>query len=66
MIAVTLLYPLILLKTRVQSSPRGTSPIHILTDILKTKGLGGLYKGLEVQLLKGVLNQGLTMMTKQR
>ena len=29
-------------------------------------GFGGLYQGLEAQVFKGFLSQGLSMMTKQR
>lgn len=79
--AVTILYPLILIKTRVQSarkakdlpgsqpsksSPSQTSPINIASEIIKREGVKGLYQGLEAQLIKGVISQGLTLSTKQR
>jgi len=68
-IAVTLLYPLMLIKTRLQSSHNmdgGTSISKIIREVVQRKGILGLYDGLNIQLLKGIVNQGLTMMTKQR
>lgn len=68
--AVALLYPLILIKTRLQSArtSRGAriTPLQVAIDVVQHHGIAGLYDGLGVQLLKGILNQGLTMMTKQR
>ncbi|EJD08098.1 mitochondrial carrier [Fomitiporia mediterranea MF3/22] len=96
-IAVTILYPLILAKTRLQAARRKASPSpslssssteilektnnprrtkrpipHSMLDVWRTAyihndaGFAGLYQGLEVQLLKGFLSQGLAMMVKQR
>ncbi|TFY80903.1 hypothetical protein EWM64_g3113 [Hericium alpestre] len=72
-IAVTLLYPLILAKTRLQlakSSP--SSEPATMFSVLRTAyrredGFpGGLYQGLEGQIVKGFLSQGITLMVKQR
>jgi len=68
-IAVALLYPLMLVKTRLQSARSkhdGATVVSVLSDVVKRKGVASLYDGLEVQMLKGILTQGLTMMTKQR
>jgi len=68
-LAVTLLYPLLLAKTRLQSSGRDTqthSMFDVWNDAIKHGGISGLYQGLEAQLVKGFLNQGLAMMIKQR
>ncbi|KAG8895456.1 hypothetical protein FRC01_012353 [Tulasnella sp. 417] len=68
-IAITLLYPLILIKARLQSARSNKGPATIMAvidDVIGHKGISGLYDGLQVQLLKGVLSQGLTMMIKQR
>lgn len=68
-LAVTLLYPLLLAKTRLQSSRRGTQThnmFDVWDDAIKRGGISGLYQGLETQLVKGFLNQGLAMMIKQR
>ena len=68
---MTILYPLLLAKTRIQASRKDTQPgtrsMHDVWDsALRRQGPAGLYQGLEAQLLKGFLNQGLTMMIKQR
>ncbi|KDQ56452.1 hypothetical protein JAAARDRAFT_158528 [Jaapia argillacea MUCL 33604] len=76
-IAVALLYPLILAKTRLQAQPspsRTSSSSSSLSSSAPTiwhaayaqDGVAGLYQGLESQILKGFLGQGVTMMVKQR
>lgn len=68
-LAVTLLYPLLLAKTRLQSSRRDTQThnmFDVWDDAIKRGGISGMYQGLETQLVKGFLNQGLAMMIKQR
>ncbi|KLO10894.1 mitochondrial carrier [Schizopora paradoxa] len=75
-LAVSILYPLILAKTRLQSykkksdSEKTSRPSISMFDIWKVAferdGVQGLYQGLEAQVAKGFLSQGLTMMTKQR
>ena len=80
-VATWLLYPLILAKTRLQihrkrvregqKSPKRTeesqaSMLTIWEDALRKEGPNGLYQGLEAQLLKGFVSQGVTMMVKQR
>ncbi|KAI0764362.1 mitochondrial carrier domain-containing protein [Trametes elegans] len=71
-LAVAILYPLLLAKVRVQAS-RTASADHraaTMTDVwaraVKEEGLGGLYQGLAAQLVKGFVNQGVTMLVKQR
>ncbi|PVF96585.1 mitochondrial carrier [Serendipita vermifera] len=67
-LAVTLLYPLILAKTRLQSRPDSKSKsalASVLIDIVDRHGLAALYQGLLAQVLKGFLNQGVTIMLKQ-
>ncbi|KAJ4487053.1 mitochondrial carrier domain-containing protein [Lentinula edodes] len=101
-IAVALLYPLILSKTRLQASrsrstnsfgssesqstskPKtlgavmldayygryhhGTSSTSSTSDkqVHRASGINGLYQGLEMQILKGFLNQGVTFLVKGR
>ncbi|KAJ3850287.1 mitochondrial carrier domain-containing protein [Lentinula lateritia] len=100
-IAVVLLYPLILSKTRLQASrsrstnsestesqsmsrPKtlgavmldayygryhhGTSSTSSTSDkqVGQASGINGLYQGLEMQILKGFLNQGVTFLGKGR
>ncbi|EKM53611.1 uncharacterized protein PHACADRAFT_99150 [Phanerochaete carnosa HHB-10118-sp] len=81
-VATWLLYPLMLAKTRlqihrkhVQEANQGpeqdkkgsnTSMLTIWEDALDKEGPSGLYQGLEAQLLKGFVSQGVTMMVKQR
>ena len=75
---MTLLYPLILAKTRLQSARKTNadkggeaytqprSMFDVWRAAYRRDGLAGLYQGLETQLFKGFLNQGTTMMIKQR
>lgn len=76
-VATWLLYPLMLAKTRLQvhrrrvkegnASPKShVSMLTIWEDALRREGGRGLYQGLEAQLLKGFVSQGVTMMVKQR
>ncbi|KAF7979009.1 hypothetical protein HWV62_43973 [Athelia sp. TMB] len=76
-IATTLLYPLILAKTRIQTaraapSTAASSPSNApnIWDVWRAayarEGLPGVYQGLEAQVLKGVVSQGLTLMVKTR
>ncbi|KAJ3826958.1 mitochondrial carrier domain-containing protein [Lentinula raphanica] len=95
-IAVALLYPLILSKTRLQAFHRSPNSVSanrphsasstptlrtILIDAYKGRyradrepmtddriiaGFNGLYQGLEMQILKGFLNQGVMFLVKGR
>jgi len=68
-VAVGVLYPLILIKTRIQSARRKgahKTAIGVAREVVHQKGVVGLYEGLGVQVMKGVLNQGFTMATKQK
>lgn len=81
-LAVAILYPLILLKTRLQSARRKSSTdllsgdnkpresnvsiYEVARGIVKAEGVTGLYQGLEAQLLKGIVTQGITLSAKQR
>ncbi|KAK5135010.1 hypothetical protein LTR08_005670 [Meristemomyces frigidus] len=65
--------PLIVAKVGLQSRPpparKGVpfkSFTEVMTYILEKEGPLGLYKGIAPQLLKGLLVQGLLMMTKER
>ncbi|KAK0459212.1 mitochondrial carrier domain-containing protein [Desarmillaria tabescens] len=69
-IAVAILYPLILAKLRLQAQRKTTSASSaatlgsILLDALKSPG--GLYQGLEMQISKGFLGQGVSFLVKER
>ncbi|KAJ3737699.1 mitochondrial carrier domain-containing protein [Lentinula guzmanii] len=94
-VAVALLYPLILSKTRLQAAHKSSSSsesthstvsaptlISIMLDAYEGRynrdrtqkwdgnegvtGFQGLYQGLEMQILKGFLNQGVTFLVKGR
>ncbi|KIK60998.1 hypothetical protein GYMLUDRAFT_166757 [Collybiopsis luxurians FD-317 M1] len=87
-IAVALLYPLILAKTRLQVSRKTLSSASSSGPTLRTimldayhgryphpqssvdtdraTGLKRLYQGLEMQILKGFFNQGVTFLVKGR
>lgn len=58
-IAIALLYPLILAKTRLQARKSGS-----LRAVLLQRS--GQYQGLEMQTIKGFLSQGVTFLVKGR
>ncbi|EIN06664.1 mitochondrial carrier [Punctularia strigosozonata HHB-11173 SS5] len=45
---------------------KGYEVLDIWRDAYRANGARGLYQGLEVQIVKGFLNQGVTMVVKQR
>lgn len=42
------------------------SPLEIAEGVIRRDGVSGLYQGLQAQLLKGIISQGLTLSIKQR
>ena len=65
--------PLIVAKVGLQSKPppsRAGKPfkgfIEVMQFIVQHEGLLGLFKGIAPQISKGLLVQGLLMMTKER
>ncbi|RVD87772.1 uncharacterized protein DFL_001982 [Arthrobotrys flagrans] len=63
--------PLIVAKVGLQSNPpagqkKFKSFVEVMRYIVHHEGLFGLYKGIGPQLMKGLLVQGLLMMTKER
>ncbi|KAF4625558.1 hypothetical protein G7Y89_g12608 [Cudoniella acicularis] len=65
--------PLIVAKVGLQSKPppsREGKPfksfIEVMSFIVKNEGILGLFKGIAPQITKGLLVQGLLMMTKER
>lgn len=65
--------PLIVAKVGLQSRPppaRQGKPfksfIEVMQYIVEHEGLLGLFKGIAPQILKGLIVQGLLMMTKER
>ena len=70
-IATTIVFPLILSKTRLQwRSPTGRRMYRNLHDVvsktIRKAGFKGLYQGLETQLIKGLFSFSTTMVVKQR
>jgi hypothetical protein len=68
------LYPLVLIKALSQSGAgdrKGKSRTRrgmmwTAQNIVDQEGIAGLYKGIEGQLLKGLVSQGVMMLVKQR
>lgn len=65
--------PLIVAKVGLQSKPpparKGkpfSSFIEVMRFIIQHEGLRGLFKGIGPQILKGLLVQGILMMTKEK
>jgi len=63
--------PLIVAKVGLQSQPppgvpRFRSFIEVMAYIIEHEGALSLFKGIGPQILKGLLVQGLLMMTKER
>lgn len=65
--------PLIVAKVGLQSKPppvRQGKPfrsfVEVMEFIIKNEGLLGLFKGIIPQITKGLIVQGLLMMTKER
>lgn len=65
--------PLIVAKVGLQSNPppsRKGKPFksfgEVMQFIIKNEGPLGLFKGIGPQILKGILVQGILMMTKER
>lgn len=72
-LATLVTQPLIVAKVGLQSRPppaRKGKPfksfIEVMRFIIEKEGPLGLYKGVAPQLLKGLLVQGILMMTKER
>ncbi|KAI0710308.1 mitochondrial carrier [Cerioporus squamosus] len=72
-LAVTILYPLLLAKVRVQAARSrrnengsATSVTDVWAAAVRAEGWGGLYQALGAHILKGFVNQGVTMLVKQR
>ena len=65
--------PLIVAKVGLQSKPppaRNGKPfssfIEVMRFIIQHEGVRGLFKGMGPQILKGLLVQGILMMTKEK
>ncbi|TCD66263.1 hypothetical protein EIP91_001592 [Steccherinum ochraceum] len=74
-IATVILYPLMLAKTRLQvhrkeasekDVPTSENMLTVWNKAYRREGWAGVYQGLEAQILKGFVSQGVTMMVKQR
>jgi hypothetical protein len=59
------LYPLILAKS-LSLSGRSRDRFGPYKRIIREEGISGLFKGIEGQLLKGLVQQGVMMVVKQR
>ncbi|KAF9011584.1 mitochondrial carrier [Hymenopellis radicata] len=62
-IAIALLYPLILAKTRLQAGNRQSNLVTVLDQASRSRTL---YQGLDMQIAKGFLSQGVTFFIKER
>lgn len=61
------LYPLMLVKAQgLSGHARNRSFLGPFMDVINKQGVPGLYRGIEAQLLKGFVEQGVMMLVKQR
>jgi H2-forming N5,N10-methylenetetrahydromethanopterin dehydrogenase-like enzyme len=72
-LATIVTQPLIVAKVGLQSRPppaRNGKPFktfgEVMAYIIEHEGVKGLFKGIGPQIMKGVLVQGILMMTKER
>ncbi|XP_015108423.1 peroxisomal membrane protein PMP34 isoform X1 [Diachasma alloeum] len=71
-VATTLTYPLQLVQAKLRHGhnyknlPSDAGTIQMLLYILKTQGLGGLYKGMEAKLLQTVLTAALMFLAYEK
>ena len=72
-LATIVTQPLIVAKVGLQSKPppqRQGKPfkgfVEVMRSIIQHEGPLGLFKGIGPQILKGLLVQGILMMTKER
>ena len=72
-LATIVTQPLIVAKVGLQSKPpaaRNGKPfktfVEVMQFILENEGILALFKGIGPQILKGLLVQGILMMTKER
>lgn len=60
------LYPMVLIKALSQSGASKGSQVDTLRRIWEEGGVRGMYRGVEGQLVKGFVQQGVMMLLKQR
>ena len=72
-LATIVTQPLIVAKVGLQSRPPAVrngkhfkSFIEVMEFIVQHEGVLGLFKGIAPQIMKGLIVQGLLMMTKER
>lgn len=72
-LATIITQPLIVAKVGLQSRPPPSrkgrpfkSFVEVMSYIVEHEGALGLFKGIGPQIMKGLLVQGLLMMTKER
>jgi hypothetical protein len=55
------------IKTLFQSNEKSTSDIiKIIEDLIKTKGLKGLFDGISAKLAQTLINNAITMLTYEK
>jgi adenine nucleotide transporter 17 len=59
LIATSLTYPYIVIKSRLQAGQENYSAIEGIRGIIKNEGIKGLYKGIESKLLQSVLTAAI-------
>jgi hypothetical protein len=60
------LYPMIIIKVLSQSGSYRGGRAETLKRIVQERGVASLYQGIQGQLVKGFVQQGVMMLLKQR
>ncbi|CAH0473828.1 unnamed protein product [Peronospora belbahrii] len=62
---IVAVYPVDVIKTRMQNSRVATSAIQTLTTIFRTEGVGSFYKGLGPQLIGTIPDKAVSLATRE-
>lgn len=71
-ISTIIMYPFLLAKTLMQASTKEgeddapKTMMECFSKLIKKEGIMGLYKGVQSELLRGVISSAVTMMMKER
>lgn len=65
-LATIVTYPYIMAKVRIQHKPTDNSPFEVIKEVVRKQGVGGLFKGMRLQIIKAVLSQAILFAVKEQ